>query len=194
MDWITNVEAIAEWLRSWGVIAVVGSILLNVVISITGFMPSIFLSGANAIVFGLMGGFLVSLAGEVIGAVLAFLLYRWGVGKSRKLRKWSESRWVQRVNQSSRLKQIAGIALLRINPLLPSGFVNFGASLTSISLFDFLLATLIGKVPSMVFETFVGHDIVFFSENKSRLAVSLILGSLVFLIFWTKRKKGSIYE
>jgi uncharacterized membrane protein YdjX (TVP38/TMEM64 family) len=190
VDWITNVEAIAEWLRSWGVIAVAGSILLNVVISITGVLPSIFLSGANAIVFGLMGGFLVSLAGEVTGAVLAFLLYRWGVGKSGKLRKWSESKWVQRVNQSTRLKQMAGIVLLRVNPLLPSGFVNFGASLTRISLLDFLLATLIGKIPSMVFETFVGHDIVFLSENKSRLAVSLILGSLVFLIFWSKRKKG----
>ncbi len=190
MDWITNVEAIAEWLRSWGVIAIAGSILLNVVISITGVLPSIFLSGANAIVFGLMGGFLVSLVGEVTGAVLAFQLYRWGVGKSRKLRKWSESNWVQRVNQASRLKQMAGIVLLRVNPLLPSGFVNFGASLTRISLLDFLLATLIGKIPSLVFETFVGHDIVFLSENKSRLAVSLILGSLVFLIFWSRRKKG----
>lgn len=190
MDWITNVEAIAEWLRSWGVIAIAGSILLNVVISITGVLPSIFLSGANAIVFGLMGGFLVSLVGEVTGAVLAFQLYRWGVGKSRKLRKWSESNWVQRVNQASRLKQMAGIVLLRFNPLLPSGFVNFGASLTRISLLDFLLATLIGKIPSLVFETFVGHDIVFLSENKSRLAVSLILGSLVFLIFWSRRKKG----
>lgn len=190
MDWITNVEAIAEWLRSWGVIAIAGSILLNVVISITGVLPSIFLSGANAIVFGLMGGFLVSLVGEVTGAVLAFQLYRWGVGKSRKLRKWSESNWVQRVNQASRLKQMAGIVLLRFNPLLPSGFVNFGASLTRISLLDFLLATLIGKIPSLVFETFVGHDIVFLSENKFRLAVSMILGSLVFLIFWSRRKKG----
>ncbi|MED1646144.1 VTT domain-containing protein [Brevibacillus agri] len=190
MDWITNVEAIAEWLRSWGVIAVAGSILLNVVISITGVLPSIFLSGANAIVFGLMGGFIVSLAGEVTGAVLAFLLYRWGVGKSRKLKKWSESKWVLSVNHSSRLKQLAGIVLLRVNPLLPSGFVNFGASLTRISLFDFLLATLIGKIPSMVFETFVAHDIVFISENKSRLAASLILGSLVFLIFWSSRKRG----
>jgi uncharacterized membrane protein YdjX (TVP38/TMEM64 family) len=161
-----------------------------VVISITGVLPSIFLSGANAIVFGLMGGFLVSLVGEVTGAVLAFQLYRWGVGKSRKLRKWSERNWVQRVNQASRLKQMAGIVLLRVNPLLPSGFVNFGASLTRISLLDFLLATLIGKIPSLVFETFVGHDIVFLSENKSRLAVSLILGSLVFLIFWSRRKKG----
>ena len=194
MDWIINVEAIAEWLRSWGVVAVLASILLNVVISITGVLPSIFLSGANAVVFGLWGGFFVSLAGELAGAVIAFLLYRKGSGLSKKLKQWSESNWVERVNQSSRFKQIAGIALLRINPLLPSGFVNFGAALSKITLFDFFLGTFIGKVPSMVFETFVGHDLVFFTENKSRLAISLLLGALVFLLFWPKRREGKNQE
>jgi len=190
VDWIMNVEAIAEWLRSWGAVAVVLSILLNVFISITGVLPSIFLSGANAVVFGLLGGFFVSLAGELAGAVIAFLLYRRGSVLFKKMKQWSESRWVESVNQSSRGKQIAGIALLRINPLLPSGVVNFGAALSKISLFDFFLGTLIGKVPSMVFETFAGHDLVFFAENKSRLAISLLLGALVFLLFWTKRKDG----
>jgi uncharacterized membrane protein YdjX (TVP38/TMEM64 family) len=170
------------------------SILLNVVISITGVLPSIFLSGANAVVFGLWGGFFVSLAGELAGAVIAFLLYRKGSGLSKKLKQWSESNWVERVNQSSRFKQIAGIALLRINPLLPSGFVNFGVALSKITLFDFFLGTFIGKVPSMVFETFVGHDLVFFTENKSRLAISLLLGALVFLLFWPKRKEGKNHE
>jgi uncharacterized membrane protein YdjX (TVP38/TMEM64 family) len=84
VDWLMNVDSIAEWIRSWGLIAVLASILLNIVISISGVLPSIFLSGANAIVFGLMGGFAVSLTGEVLGASLAFLLYRWGVGKFRK--------------------------------------------------------------------------------------------------------------
>lgn len=190
MDWIMNVEAIAEWLRSWGAVAVLFSILLNVVISVTGVLPSIFLSGANAVVFGLLGGFFVSLAGELAGAVIAFLLYRKGKALSQKMKQWSQSNWVESVNQSSRLKQIAGIALLRINPFLPSGVVNFGAALSQISAFDFFWGTLIGKVPSMVFETFAGHDLVFFAENKSRLAISLLLGALVFLLFWTKRKDG----
>lgn len=189
MDWITNVEAIAEWMRSWGMVAVAGSILLNVVISITGVLPSIFLSGANAVVFGLTGGFFVSLAGEVIGAVLAFSLYRWGSRKMKTLSKWKESKWFYRVNESSRMKQMTGIVLLRINPLIPSGVVNFGASLTTISLTDFMIATLIGKIPSMVFETLVGHDIVFLSENKFRLVLSLLLGILVFVLFLSKRKK-----
>jgi len=43
-----------------------------------GYMPSVFLSGANAVVFGSVNGFFVSLAGEVLGATLSFWLYRQG--------------------------------------------------------------------------------------------------------------------
>lgn len=189
MDWITNVETIAEWIRSWGPVAIVVSILLNILISITGVLPSIFLSGANAVVFGLERGFFVSLAGEVIGAALAFMLYRWGSTKIKKIQKWKESKLLSQINNSSSMRQMSGIVLLRINPMIPSGLVNFGAALTRISLIQFMIATLIGKTPSMVFETIVGHDLVFLSENKSRLIISLLLGSLVFFLFWSKRKK-----
>ncbi|MED4779411.1 TVP38/TMEM64 family protein [Brevibacillus choshinensis] len=189
MDWITDVQAIAEWMRSWGAVAIAGSILLNILISITGVLPSIFLSGANSVVFGLEGGFFVSLAGEVIGAALAFILYRWGSTKIKKLQKWKESKWINMINDSSRMRQLTAIVLLRVNPMIPSGVVNFGASLTRVSLLNFMIATLIGKIPSMVFETLVGHDLVFLSENKSRLMISLLLGSLVFFLFWSRRKK-----
>lgn len=190
MDWLMNVDSIAEWIRSWGLIAVLASILLNIVISISGVLPSIFLSGANAIVFGLMGGFAVSLTGEVLGASLAFLLYRWGAGKFRKINKLTELHWVRTINQSSRFKKMTAIILLRMNPLLPSGVVNLGASLTTISFMDFMLATLIGKIPAMVFETLVGHDLVYLSENKYRLVISLLLGSLVLLLFRSKQTAG----
>jgi len=168
---------------------VAGSILLNVLISITGVLPSIFLSGANAVVFGLLGGFFVSLTGEVIGAGIAFILYRWGVTKMVRLKKWQVSKWLTKINDSSRIKQMTAISLLRINPLIPSGLVNFGASLTNISFLDFMLATFIGKIPAMVFETLVGHDIIFLSENKFRLLISLLLGILVFFLFWSRRKE-----
>ncbi|QRG70062.1 TVP38/TMEM64 family protein [Brevibacillus choshinensis] len=189
MDWITNVEGLAEWIRSWGVLGILGSIALNVIISIAGVLPSIFLSGANAIVYGLVGGFFVSLTGEVLGATVAFLLYRYGLQKSKGLKKLGKFSWIQTINGSTRFRKGLAIVLLRMNPLIPSGIINLGAALTSISFVDFLVATLLGKIPSMVFETFVGHDLVYLSENKYRLIISLLAGSLVFLLFWRKEKK-----
>lgn len=189
MDWLTNVEGLAEWIRSWGMLGIVGSILLNIGISVAGVLPSIFLSGANAVVFGLYGGFLISLTGEVVGATVAFLLYRYGFRKNKKLKKIERLQWVHRINDTSRLRKGLAIVLLRLNPFIPSGVINLGAAITNLSFGDFLLATLIGKIPSMVFETFVGHDLIYFGENKSRLILSLLAAVLVLVLFW-KTGKG----
>ncbi|MDR7313823.1 VTT domain-containing protein [Brevibacillus nitrificans] len=191
MEWLTNVEGMAEWIRSWEILGIMGSIVLNIIISVAGVLPSIFLSGANAIVYGLVGGFFVSLTGEVLGATVAFLLYRYGLQKSKGLKKLEKFSWIQHINGASRFRKGLAIVLLRMNPLIPSGVINLGAALTTISFADFLLATLVGKIPSMVFETFVGHDLVYLSENKSRLIISLLAGSLVFLLFWKREKSRS---
>ncbi|MED4581259.1 TVP38/TMEM64 family protein [Brevibacillus choshinensis] len=192
MEWLTNVEGLAEWIRSWGILGILGSIVLNIIISVAGVLPSIFLSGANAIVYGLVGGFFVSLTGEVLGATVAFLLYRYGIQKSKGLKKLEKFSWIHTINGASRFRKGLAIVLLRMNPLIPSGVINLGAALTTISFPDFLLATFLGKIPSMVFETFVGHDLVYLSENKYRLIFSLLAGSLVFLLFWRKEKSRSL--
>ncbi|MGN7471193.1 TVP38/TMEM64 family protein [Brevibacillus sp. SAFN-007a] len=189
MDGLTNIEAVAEWIRSWGMLGVIGSILLNIVISVAGILPSIFLSGANAVVFGLYGGFFISLTGEVLGAGIAFLLYRYVIQKADRRKKLAKVKWLSALNGATRARKGLAVVLLRLNPLIPSGVINLGAAMTNISLADFLLATLVGKIPSMAFETFVGHDLVYFGENKFRLLVALAAGALVLLLFW-KRGKG----
>lgn len=184
-------DSLAEWLRSWGILGIIGSILLNIVISVAGVLPSIFLSGANAIVYGLVGGFFISLTGEVLGAMVAFLLYRYGLQKAAGQKKLEKLAWFHSINSSSRLRKGLAIVLLRMNPFIPSSVVNLAAALTSVSFGDFLLATFLGKIPSMVFETFVGHDLVYLSENKVRLILSLLAGTLVFALFWRKEKSRS---
>lgn len=194
MDWLTNVDGLAEWIRSWGILGIAGSILLNILISVAGVLPSIFLSGANAVVFGLYGGFLISLTGEVTGAAVAFLLYRRGIRSSRRLKKMESFQWVHRINGSSRFRKCLAVVLLRLNPFIPSGVINLGAALTTLSFGDFLLATMIGKIPSMVFETFVGHDLIYFEENKLRLLFALIAGALVLVLFWKNGGSGKENE
>ncbi|MFD2371658.1 TVP38/TMEM64 family protein [Brevibacillus sp. GCM10020057] len=188
MEWFTNVEALAEQIRSWGVFGIVGSIALNIVISVAGVLPSIFLSGANAVVYGLVGGFFVSLTGEVLGAAAAFLLYRSGLRKVKGIERLERFSWIASIQQSSRIRKCVAIALLRMNPLIPSGVVNLGAAIGKMRFADFLLSTLVGKIPSMIFETFVGHDLVYLSENRYRLLFSLLAGLLVFLLFRKKEK------
>lgn len=185
------VVSTSEWIRSWGVLAIVASLLINVLISVAGFLPSLFLSAANAVVFGLWGGFLISLAGEILGATVSFLLYRWGISRSAKLQKVSDTRLFKRLAEMSRSRRLLTLILLRINPLIPSGVVNVGASFARIPFGDFFLATVIGKTPSLVLETFIGHDLVFLSENKYRLIIAVLLAAGVLVLFkWTEKKEA----
>lgn len=191
MEWSELVVTTADWIRSWGVFAIIASLLINVLISVAGVLPSLFLSAANAVVFGLWGGFFISLAGEILGATVSFVLYRWGISRSAKLQKVREARWLKSLSGMSRGRRLLTLILLRVNPLLPSGVVNVGAAFSTIAFADFFLATMIGKTPSLVMETFIGHDLVFFSENKFRLIIAVILAASVFLLFkWTEKKKS----
>ena len=71
-----NVKALAEYLRSFGPWAVFISFFIDVLINAGSIFPSIFLSTANGLIFGLPLGIAVSWLAETTGVVLSFLLMR----------------------------------------------------------------------------------------------------------------------
>lgn len=186
MEWLGQLEETAEWLRSFGIWAVVVSLALNVIISLFGVVPSLFLSGANAAVFGLVPGFFLSLAGEVLGSVLSFWLYRWGYKKLKKNGKeWS---WVGRLNDASRLRRNLILLVSRLTPFVPSGVITFAAAASQVRFLDFMIVTFIGKAPSIAMETLVGHDLIYLQGNLPRLLVTLLLLGLLLLLFRRRRE------
>lgn len=185
MDWLFRVEDTVEWLKGFGIWAVFVSLLLNICISVLGVVPSLFLSGVNAVVFGLVPGFFLSLLGETLGAAVSFWLYRLGLSKVKRLNPESWQ-WLQSFNGSGRKKQAMLLLLARLTPLLPSGLITAAASISKMKFIDFIVVTFFGKAPSIVLETFIGHDIVRASDNLPRLVISLLLTGLLFLVFKKK--------
>lgn len=190
MDAIFNIQQTAQWIASFGWLAVGISLLLNILLSVAGVLPSIFLSGANAVVFGIVPGFFISLTGEVLGAGAAFLLYRWGIRSIIAVNQETSIRWIRKIRALDRRGKWLTILAARLIPLMPSGLVNLAAALAGVPFTDFLLASFIGKMPSLVFETFVGHDFIYFQENKVRFIWVLSLTMLIYLAYRVlKRKK-----
>ena len=72
-----DVDALAEYFRSFGVWAVVVSFLLDVLINAGSIFPSIFISTANGLIFGLPVGILISWLAETTGVVISFWLMRY---------------------------------------------------------------------------------------------------------------------
>jgi len=187
MDWFFQIEDFSAWIKSFGIWAVIVSLLLNIIISILGFIPSIFLSGANAVVFGLIPGFIISVAGEVLGAAVSFLLYRWGFRRIRGVRNESW-KWLNQVNQASRGRRMLLLFTARLTPFLPSAVITFAASVSQITFVDFIVVTLLGKAPSIALETLVGNDLFFMKQNFPRLIITLLLLAIIVLLMRSRKK------
>lgn len=180
-----DVQAISKMISDSGAAAVLISILLNVIISVMGVIPSVFLTGANILVFGFSGGFLVSWAGEVIGAVISFLLYRFGL---KSIFKISSDHWkvLRTINLLPGKKQIYFMAVLRLAPFFPSGVINLFGSLTSIPLINFFIATALGKFPALLLESAFSFNLLTISKNYINFGVSILVA--VFLYFLVKKE------
>lgn len=71
-----NVKALAEYLRSFGSYAVLVSFVIDVLINMGSVFPSVFVSTANGLIFGLPLGVTISWLAETVGVVFSFLLMR----------------------------------------------------------------------------------------------------------------------
>jgi len=174
-----DTHKIAGVIANAGSIAILISILINVLINISGILPSIFITGANVIVFGIYGGFLVSWAGEVIGAVISLILYRWGIKTAAKL-PTDQLKLSEFINNLPRVKQIYFLAVLRVAPFIPSGLINLLGAVTSVSVADFLIATAIGKIPSLALEAAFSYNLLNLSNNYGNLLVTVIVALLLY--------------
>jgi uncharacterized membrane protein YdjX (TVP38/TMEM64 family) len=194
MDVFFSVEKTVNWFESFGLYAVFFSILLNIVINMIAVVPPFFLAAANAAVFGIWPGFVISLIGETLGSICAYYFYR------MILLRWDETtiaqrvpflnparwRWIHWLRSRSRREQNTVMFLARIMPFMPSPIVTFAAAAVGSRMFDFALITLIGKAPSIALETIIGYDIIFLGENWPRL---LIVLAVVIIIYFVFRKK-----
>ncbi|MTI80889.1 MAG: TVP38/TMEM64 family protein [Firmicutes bacterium] len=175
-----DMQIAAQVIQKYSNIAILVSILINVVISLLGVIPSVFLTGANILVFGLYGGFLVSWAGEVIGAAISFLLYRWGVKNVAKLStdQWKLSKTVSSLPGT---KQIYFLTILRMAPFIPSGLINLFGAITTISFTNFIIATGVGKVPSLLLESAFSYNLLTLGKNYIYLGISILVAIILYL-------------
>jgi len=174
-----NAELTAAYIRGLGGWAVVVSIFLSIVMTFGLVVPFVFLSAANGMVFGLGWGTVVSWAGEVVGAVVVFSLYRCCF-RSSVIRHCAHSKYWRCIDKIGGKHGFLTVLIGRIFPVIPSGVLTAAASVSTITFWDFTLATLIGKIPSVFIKVLVGHDLFYFADHKVRLMGGLLLLILLY--------------
>jgi uncharacterized membrane protein YdjX (TVP38/TMEM64 family) len=110
---------------------------------------------AGGALFGVLRGALYSLTGAVLGATIAFLLGRHVARRAiaRRLERLPRFAAVDRAvaAQGRRI-----VFLLRLSPVVPFNFLNYALGLTTISLGDFLVAS-VGMVPGALMYAYTGR-------------------------------------
>jgi uncharacterized membrane protein YdjX (TVP38/TMEM64 family) len=181
-----------ELLEQYSQYALFISIILNIIVAIIGVLPSVFITAANLVFFGPVVGFIVSVIGEVVGAIIAFWIYRKGLQKvSRKqLEKYPK---ILKLLDAKGKDAFNMIVVLRTLPFMPSGLITFAASIGKVSLPLYALATFIGKIPGLLIEAISVYQVVQFNWiGKVILGVIVIYWIFVMLQFLYKRKKGRV--
>ena len=185
---LQNPTELQAFVAQWGLLSIIVDLAIIVILALFPVIPFVLIAGINTLLYGWIGGFMLSLAGSLLGASLAFWLARtlgqaWAQPKVKKLGKWGT---LLRGNSFS------VVFLSRLIPVLPSAAVNYASGLSLMTFSSFFLATLLGKIPMIVWESWVGHDLWRISHHPGRLLLALAIGALLFGsvgLYWYYSKK-----
>ena len=178
-----DVQRMAEVLQSYGPWAMVISFFLDVLINALGFLPSIFFSTANGLLFGVVPGIIISWLAETVGVVLSFMIMRY-ILRDTAHKVIEKSEFLLKVDDFSGKNGLVMMLFARSIPYFPSGIITALGAISQISLRDYIIANLIGKFPSTALEVIVGHDAVLLQDNLGRLTIVILVASVLYFLLW----------
>ena len=172
-----NVETIAEYIRSYGIYAVMISFFLMMFQSLAAPLPAFLITFANAAIFGWWQGAILSWTSSMAGAALCFyiakILGRDAVEKiTSKFALESVDGFFQRYGKHT-------ILICRLLPFVSFDYVSYAAGLTSMSFMTFFVATGIGQLPATIVYSYVGGMLT----GSVRMVVTALLVLFALSIF-----------
>lgn len=189
-----DIDALVAYIQGFGTWAIPMALFMDILVNSLGFLPSIFLSTANGLIFGLPLGIVISWVAESIGVIISFLLLRF-LMQDVAQKIIHKSKRLSDIDAASGKDGLQFMALARMMPYFPSGILTAIGAVSSMSVRDYVIATFIGKFPSTALEVIVGHDLVNLEAHTKRLGFLIfILIAIYIFIYYKKRKKRILEE
>ncbi|CEG26034.1 TVP38/TMEM64 family protein [Bacillus sp. B-jedd] len=152
---LDNIMDLIREYRSFGPIP---GIILPMLEAFLPFLPLFIFVMANASAFGLWLGFLYSWLGACIGAMLVFTIFR-RYGQRRFLSFLQKHPAVRRLMNWVERHGFGPLFLMLCFPFTPSAVVNIVAGLSKVSIKQYMLAVLAGKMVMIFTISFIGYDL-----------------------------------
>lgn len=166
----------------------VGAVMLFILIyaiSVTASLPSLPLNLAAGFFWGGLVGGVYSTAGVTIGGWVSFATARWLIGQP--LAEKFDNKWMSKVQQEFDRGGWKFVAFARINPIIPTGPLNYLLGLTSLSHRGFLWATFVFLLPPSIAVAYIGDTLQTFTAQQSGVSeivrsILIVSAAMTFLI------------
>lgn len=155
-----------------------GAMILSALEAFIPAIPLVAIAGINVQNYGVIGGYLLTYIGSIVGTVIVFFvvrkLFRTSFHNSKFFRKFGQIdnflHWIEKSGFSS-------ILIALCIPFTPGSFINYACALSDMKFEQFIIMILIAKVVSIAYLTFLGNGIFAFIENPF-LAFSAIVSMI----------------
>lgn len=163
-------------------------ILLKTLTAPLGFpgTPLTLLSGS---LFGHFYGTLLSVIGNTLGATLAFLLSRYVFREYVEKNVLTLYPRIREYEERLSRNALTTVIVLRLIPLFPFNGLNFLLGVTSISLKDYFIGSLVGMIPGTFLFVYFGESLRMLSLPNILLAIAGILVLTFFGKYYEKRSR-----
>ena len=175
------IQSFRDYLLGFGVWAPVISSLLMIFQAVAAPLPAFVVTFTNGLLFGWVWGTLLSWSSAMLGAALCFWISR-SLGRpvveklvgGTKALDVSDIFFARYGNRA--------ILISRLLPFVSFDIISYGAGLTPVSFWKFLLATGIGQLPATVIYSYLGQNL---TGSVQVLFWIFSITTAVFILGWT---------
>ncbi|RIJ14787.1 TVP38/TMEM64 family protein [Henriciella mobilis] len=138
------------------IIAVLAYILIYAAATVFMLPGALWITISGGLLFGLIGGSAVTVAGATLGASTLFFAARTSIGAAFRERA---GRFVKRMEAGFRENAISYMFALRLMPVVPFPVANIAPALLGARYRDYAVTTALGIIPGVVAYTWIGASL-----------------------------------
>jgi len=189
-----NPAVIEQYRSKYPVQAVIFFIFLYAA-SVFACLPSLPLNLAAGFFWGGLLGGVYSTLGVTLGGLISFSVSRGIFGQP--LNRHFETKWMGTVQREFSRSGWKFVAFARINPIIPTGPLNYLLGLTSLSGRDFIWVTSLFLLPPACAVAYIGSTLQSLTTSQSETGVivtDLIIASLIVTLIYFVRFAYTHYQ
>ena len=172
-----STENIRDFLSSFGMWAPLAFGIVYIAASPIPFMATV-LSTTGGVLFGPLRGTLYTIVIATISALVPFTLSR-QLGKEWVAAKLKGKKLDSVVSDTSQQYGFVLVLLTRLIPVLPWEIQNYVLGITNVSVWNYILGTLVGTIPGTFSLVYLGDSLTNLSANRLWVAVGFNVATLV---------------